>query len=199
MPAFFYEELTWPHVTFQFGAPGEPCVVRSRRGSPVQGFYGHIRIGRVALPSCRRADDKVTIAVSLARAARNPALEELYFFGPHPGNFAFEIGNPDLGSEKALGFDVALRWRAPRISGEICYFRNRIDDYIFRNPISEEEFDERFGHAGGRGRRGTRRVPVHRIRRGQQPAAGLRRARGHRARGRLWSRTGHRLRPRRSA
>ena len=93
------------------------------------------------------AKDRFTLAVSLARAARNPALEELYFFGPHPGNFAFEVGNANLDSERALGFDVALRWRTRRVNGEIGYFRNAIDDYIFRNPISEEEFDERFGHA----------------------------------------------------
>src|SRR5690606_25690726 len=91
------------------------------------------------------AQDRLTLAVSLARAARNPALEELYFFGEHHGNFAFEIGNPNLESEKALGFDVALRWRSTRFSGEVSYFRNSIGDYIFRNPISEEEFDARFG------------------------------------------------------
>ena len=100
------------------------------------------------------AQDRLTIAVSLARAARNPALEELYFFGPHPGNFAFEIGNANLGSEKAIGFDVSLRWRSRRVTGEISYFRNAIDDYIFRNPLTEEEFDDRFGHVAHDGDEG---------------------------------------------
>ena len=80
------------------------------------------------------AQDKLTIAVSLARAARNPALEELYFFGPHPGNFAFEIGNPELGSEKALGFDVALRWRASRISGEVSYLPQQDRRFHLQEP-----------------------------------------------------------------
>ena len=98
------------------------------------------------------ANDDFVIAASLARAARNPALEELYFFGPHPGNFAFEIGNPSLASERALGFDLSLRARSNRVRGEVTLFYNRIDDFIFRNPLSdeefearEEEFDERFG------------------------------------------------------
>jgi iron complex outermembrane receptor protein len=92
------------------------------------------------------------VALSLARAARNPALEELYFFGPHPGNFSFEIGNPELRSETALGFDVSVRARAGRVQGEITTFRNDIDDFIFRSPLTDEEFaerepefDERFG------------------------------------------------------
>ena len=145
--AFFYEEVAWPHLTLQFGARANHASfdpeeeLTSRDFTDVSGSVGIL----IRPPA---AHDKVTIAVSLARAARNPALEELYFFGPHPGNFAFEIGNPDLGSERALGFDVALRWRAPRVSGEVSYFRNSIDDYIFRNPISEEEFIARHGDPG---------------------------------------------------
>jgi iron complex outermembrane receptor protein len=89
------------------------------------------------------ANDNITFAFSLARAARNPALEELFFFGTHHGNFAFEIGNPDLKSEHALGLDASLRWRSGRASGEVTYFRNDISDYIFRNIIDEEEFEDR--------------------------------------------------------
>lgn len=146
--AFFYEELTWPHVTFQFGArvnrasfdPDEG--LRARDFTDVSGSVGLLFRPDVS-------QDRFTLAVSLARAARNPALEELYFFGPHPGNFAFEVGNSNLESERALGFDVALRWRTRRVNGEIGYFRNSIDDYIFRNPISEEEFDARYGGEAG--------------------------------------------------
>ena len=111
------------------------------------------------------ANDNFVIAVSLARAARNPALEELYFFGPHPGNLAFEIGNPDLQSERGFGFDLSVRGRAERFEGELTVFRNDIKHYMFRNPISEEEFhereeefDERFGVEEASGRRRTTMV-----------------------------------------
>ena len=70
-------------------------------------------------------------------------MEELYFFGPHLGNFAYEIGNPTLDAERALGADVSLRARGGRFEGEITFFSNDIANYIFRNPISEEEFEER--------------------------------------------------------
>ncbi|HEY0873663.1 MAG TPA: TonB-dependent receptor [Vicinamibacterales bacterium] len=142
---FLYEELTWPHLTLQFGGRLNHASFDPEENLPSRDFTDVSgSVGLLFRPAA--AQDKLTVAVSLARAARNPALEELYFFGPHPGNFAFEIGNPNLDSEKALGFDVSLRWRSSRISGEISYFRNSIDDYIFRNPLSEEEFDERFGH-----------------------------------------------------
>jgi iron complex outermembrane receptor protein len=150
---FFYEELTWPHVTVQFGARLNHASFDPEEELPARDFTdASASVGLLIRPAA--ANDRLTFAFSLARAARNPALEELYFFGPHPGNFAFEIGNPDLDSEIALGFDASIRWRTSRASGEVTYFRNSIDDYIFRNPISEEEFDERFGQDGLDGEEG---------------------------------------------
>jgi iron complex outermembrane receptor protein len=143
--AFFYEEVGWPHVTFQFGARVSHASYDPEEDLPSRAFTDASgSVGLLFRPAA--AEDKLTIAVNLARASRHPALEELYFFGPHPGNFAFEIGDPNLDSEAALGFDLSLRWRAPRVTGEVTYFRNSIDDYIFRNPISEEEFDAKYGH-----------------------------------------------------
>jgi len=140
---FVYEELTWPHVTVQFGGRVNWASFSPEGGLPDRDFTdGSASVGLVYKPAA--ANDKLTFAVSLAHAARNPALEELYFFGAHPGNFAFEIGNAELGSETAQGFDASVRWRHRRFGGELTYFYNNIDNYIFRNPISDEEFVERF-------------------------------------------------------
>ncbi len=79
----------------------------------------------------------------MAHAARAPALEEMFFFGVHPGNFALEVGNPGLESERAFGVDLSLRWRTPRASGEVTYFRNSIGNYIFRRNMDEEEYEAR--------------------------------------------------------
>ena len=143
MALFVYEELTWPHVTVQFGGRVNWASFSPAGGLPDRDFTdGSASVGLLYKPAA--ANDKLTFAVSLAHAARNPALEELYFFGAHPGNFAFEIGNAELDSETALGFDASVRWRHRRLGGELTYFRNSIDNFIFRNPISDEEFVERF-------------------------------------------------------
>jgi iron complex outermembrane receptor protein len=146
--AFLYEELTWPHVTLQFGArvdrtDYEPAGEESRDFTTGSGS-----VGLLFRPA--GADDRLTIAISGARAARSPALEELFYFGPHPGNFAFEVGNPDLEPEHALGFDLSIRWRSPRASGEVTYFRNDIRDFVFTAPLSEDEFEEREAEFAGR-------------------------------------------------
>ena len=147
--AFLYEEAVWPHFTLQFGGRVdhtryEPVGEEARSFTSGSGSAG-LLFNPVA------ANERLTFAVSLARVGRHPALEELFYFGPHPGNFAFEVGNPDLTPEHALGFDASVRWRAPRTSGEVTYFRNDIRDYVFRSPLTEaqlaarlSEFEDRF-------------------------------------------------------
>jgi len=95
--------------------------------------------------------EPISCAFSVARASRNPALEELYFTPPHPGNNAVENGNADLDSEHSVGFDVSLWWRSSIASGEVTFFANRINDFMFRRftgAVDEEsglavtEFDQ---------------------------------------------------------
>lgn len=151
---FLYEEVIWPHATVQFGARADHTSFEPEGGLPARTFNEVSgSLGLLLRPA--RANDNFVLALNLARAARNPALEELYYFGIHPGNFAFEIGNPDLGSEHALGFDLSLRARSQRVHGELTFFRNSINDFIFRNPLDEEEiirrtreFNVRFGASG---------------------------------------------------
>src|SRR5690606_31846691 len=139
--AFLYEELTWPHVTLQFGGRVDHAAY-APSGEPERSFTtGSGSAGLLFRPAA--ANDRVTIAASLARAARAPALEELFFFGLHHGNFAIEVGNPTLRPEQALGFDLSFRLRSSRASAEITYFRNAIGDFIFRRNLDEEEFEAR--------------------------------------------------------
>jgi iron complex outermembrane receptor protein len=146
--AFIYEEVIWPHVTFQFGGRVDRTNYEPNGEDKRDFTSGSGSVGLLFRPAA--ADDRITIAVSAARAARNPALEELFYFGPHPGNFAFEVGNPALKPEHALGFDVSLRWRGARASGEVTYFRNDIRDFVFTTPLTAEDFEERLDEFAGR-------------------------------------------------
>jgi iron complex outermembrane receptor protein len=136
--AFVYEELPFnPHVTLQFGGRIDHAGFEPAEDEPNRSFNNFSgSVGLLLHPS-----DATTVAFSLARAARNPALEELYYHGPHPGNNAVENGDPDLDSENAIGFDVSFRARGHRGSGEITYFYNKINNFIFREPTDEVEDD----------------------------------------------------------
>jgi iron complex outermembrane recepter protein len=140
---FLYEELTWRHVSLQFGTrvdhssftPDGAAVERPdlphrdfTNVSASVGVLGYLR-------------DDLTVALNLARAARNPSLEELYNLGAHVGNFAFEVGDPTLPTEVANGADVSLRYRGERLSGQATAFINVIDKFIFPFQTGEVEED----------------------------------------------------------
>jgi iron complex outermembrane recepter protein len=142
LAGFFYEELTWRHVSLQFGgrvdhasfSPDGAAV--ERPDLPDRDFTDFS--GSVGVLGYLR--DDLTVALNLARAARNPSLEELYNFGAHVGNFAFEVGDPTLPTEVANGADLSLRYRGDRVSGQATAFINVIDNYIF--PFQTGEFEE---------------------------------------------------------
>ncbi len=141
---FSYQEVAWSHATVQFGGRFDRASYSPGGGLRARDFNNaSFSVGTLLRPT-----DASVFAVSFARAARNPALEELYFFGAHPGNFTFEIGNADLDSEIAYGLDVSYRLRRSRVSAEFSYFNNAVDNYIFRSPVDEDDFDDRFPGLG---------------------------------------------------
>lgn len=150
---FVYEELDFTKFRLQFGARGErvsynvgtrpivqypegheedhePPVARDRSFTAVSGSAGlHTTIGTAG-----------AFVVNVSGASRAPALEELYNFGPHVGNLAFEIGNPDLEVERTLGIDVSLRSRHAKAQGELNVFAYNISNFVFLD-VHDEEID----------------------------------------------------------
>ncbi len=115
---FLYEELNFRHLSLQFGGrldhtSFDPDGAAVERDDVIPRDFTEFS-GSVGVLGYLR--DDLTLAVNLARAARNPSLEELYNLGPHPGNFAFEIGDPNLPTEVGYGFDVSLRYRSNRLA-----------------------------------------------------------------------------------
>jgi iron complex outermembrane receptor protein len=150
--AFGYEELSFGAWRTQFGLriernayevgarpeheeeegeeeEHEPPAARNRSFTGVSGSVGlHADLGASS-----------AFVVNLSKASRAPALEELYNFGPHVGNLAFEIGNPDLEREETVGLDLSLRTRAARVRGEVNFYVYDIDNFVFLDFTGEEE------------------------------------------------------------
>jgi iron complex outermembrane recepter protein len=72
---------------------------------------------------------------------RAPSLEELYNLGPHPGNLAFEIGDPGLGSERGDSFDFGVRHSSKRLRFEANGFFYHINDFVFLAPTGAVDPD----------------------------------------------------------
>jgi iron complex outermembrane receptor protein len=79
----------------------------------------------------------MALAENFGVAWRAPTLFELYSNGPLLAESRYEIGDPNLKSERALNLDLSARWEGSRVRGEIAGFRNDIRDFIYLTPTPE--------------------------------------------------------------
>jgi iron complex outermembrane receptor protein len=146
---FVYEELTLdPKTSLQFGGRVEHNDYnpeeRAEEGHAHQGEEeeDHEEEPPEATPRSftgvsasfglrRDLSSSTAFVANLSRSYRAPALEELYNFGPHVGNLAFEIGNPDLEREATLGLDLSLRGRTSAFDTDVNFFYYDIDNFVF--------------------------------------------------------------------
>ncbi len=154
--AFAYEEVDFRRTRLQFGGRVEQNAYRtaSRVGVPDAPADDHGHAHGLEVPDARDrqflgASASVGLhtdvgagsafVANLTHSHRAPALEELYNFGPHVGNLAFEVGNPNLDGETTLGFDVSLRHQADRVRSNVNAYIYSIDNFIFGDRTGEVE------------------------------------------------------------
>ena len=82
--AFLYEEIESPHATLQFGGRFDHTSYAPEGGLLARDVQRGVSgpVGLLLKPQA--ANDNVVVALNVARAARYPALEELYYLGPAP-------------------------------------------------------------------------------------------------------------------
>ncbi len=70
-------------------------------------------------------------AANLSRTARAPSAEELFANGPHAGTSAFEVGDPDLGLEKAWSTEAILRGNVDGFKFEASVFHSWYSNFVY--------------------------------------------------------------------
>lgn len=71
------------------------------------------------------------ISGNLSYSERAPDTAELYSDGAHHATESFEIGNPNLDTESAVGVEVILRKTVGKVTGQFSAFHTKYNDYIF--------------------------------------------------------------------
>ena len=122
--------------------PGRSHELRAGRRDQA-GLYERFGLGRPAVPSSggrRPGDDRAERGAGgpQSGASRNCSSSALT-----RETSRSRLAIPNLEPEHAFGFDLSLRWRSPRASGEVTYFRNDISDFVFTAPLTHEEFEAR--------------------------------------------------------
>ena len=77
---------------------------------------------------------------------RLPDTAELYSYGEHHATHAFEVGDPNLDRESAVGIEVILRRTMGSVTGQISAFHTEFDNYIFNEATGREHEGEEEGH-----------------------------------------------------
>jgi len=77
-----------------------------------------------------RLSPGLAAAANVASAFRAPTVEELFSDALHVGVAAYEVGDPTLRAERAVGLEALLRAEAPRLGGMVALHRNRIADFV---------------------------------------------------------------------
>ncbi len=144
---FVFEEVTInPQWRLQFGGRFDHVTVDSDGG---EGFgaaqsreFNNLSgsVGVIYTPV-----EAYAIALNTAFTQRAPTYQELFANGPHIATDNFEIGSPDLDSEKAFSVDLSLRKKLGRVTGALTGFYYRFADYVglFANgeTVAGEEDD----------------------------------------------------------
>lgn len=127
---------------FSLGKIGLEAAVRYDR-SEVESHFFDLKRSFDAFSAAVGANYEVIpsakIGFNLSRTTRAPSAEELFSDGPHIATSAYEIGNPDLGTEKSMGAELFVRVDRPGFTINAAAYLNRFDDFIYEAATGEEE------------------------------------------------------------
>jgi iron complex outermembrane recepter protein len=137
---FGLQNLDFERVALQFGARLEtnryrPEATASRGVLPDRDFTGLSAAAGIRVNTWKGG----ALVANYSHSYRAPSLEELYNLGPHPGNLAFEIGDPNLVRERSDGLDFGVRHSSKRVHFEANGFYYHIKDFVFLAPTGEVE------------------------------------------------------------
>ena len=72
--------------------------------------------------------------LNLSRSVRAPSIEELFANGPHGGNASFQIGDPDLGIERSLGFEASIKHKSRVLDAGVTLYGSRYGNFLYEAP-----------------------------------------------------------------
>lgn len=137
---FTLQNVDFERVGLQFGARLEnnryrPEPTEKRGVLPDRDFTGLSAAAGIRVNTWKGG----ALVANFSHTYRAPSLEELYNLGPHRGNLAFEIGNPDLVRERSDGLDFGVRHSSKRVRFEANGFYYHIKDFVFLAPTGDVE------------------------------------------------------------
>ena len=136
--AFIFEEIALDPVRLQFGARYDHQA-NQRRATDIFGpdLERDFNAFSASAGIVYTINEPYVLAFSIAYTQRPPTYVEVFANGPHVATNSFEIGDPELGKEDSLAFDLSFRKTSGRITGSVSLFYNRFADFITAESTGE--------------------------------------------------------------
>ncbi|MBL8291544.1 MAG: TonB-dependent receptor [Bryobacterales bacterium] len=132
---FALEELDFERFRLQFGGRVETNRYAPQAGLAPRNFTGFSGSTGINVPLWFGG----AFVANYTHSYRAPALEELYYRGPHVGNLTYEVGNANLRGEQGNGVDFSLRHQTRRFKGESNFYYYRLSNFIYLAPTGHVE------------------------------------------------------------
>jgi iron complex outermembrane receptor protein len=81
------------------------------------------------------------VGLNLARSMRAPSADELFADGPHGGNASFELGDPDLSTEKSVGFEATVSHSGEGFNLNATAYGSHFSNFLYQAPTGEVRDD----------------------------------------------------------
>lgn len=115
----------------------------SVKADPVTGPARDFKPVSLSVAGGWKLDERWKLTANLDHAERAPAEEELFSNGPHLATLAYEVGNANLGEEKANQLELGLQYKSDWMDAKASAYYNRFDDFIYLVDTGEQwHFEE---------------------------------------------------------
>jgi len=134
LSAFLYEDFHFKNLNVDAGLRLSYDLVNPRV-KKISQRIGEIRKREffnlsASLSFIYQVSDIVFIGTNVSRSTRVPTIEELFSEGPHLAAYSFEVGNPELNSEKGWGTEFFVYHKFDELDFNLNFFYNHLDSYI---------------------------------------------------------------------
>ncbi len=132
---FFFEDITRGPLSFQFGGRYDHISVEALNND----VFGPARMRSFDNLSGSTGvvytlNEEYSAAFTITYAERAPTAQEMFANGSHAATNTFLVGDPTLGVESSLGFDLNLRKRTGWVTGSVAGYYNRYNNFIGQFP-----------------------------------------------------------------
>ena len=131
---FAVEEIEVEPITFEFGARYDHQVTTSTIHNMERSFQNFSFSAGAAI----HPDETDMIGISISRSERSPTPEELFSNGPHLATNAYEMGNLNLGTEKAISAELTLKRDQGPFNGSFNLYHTWYQDFIYQHETGLE-------------------------------------------------------------